>query len=1681
MSHSDTEGKVASVQEKPQEASPSSARDTEPKPRTADAQEEWRKLLVLYERDLENLTAPRDRANLLYTMGEIIEFQLNNPEEALALYQQAFETDQSYIPPIKSAIRLFSNIDNWDVVLMLHTMLEQATTSVEENVSSKIERSRILLFSLGRTEEAEAVLTEALGMDPGNEVLQKLLEQVYLRKGSAEELFSFYTTMSQKGLGGLKVDAMLHLALMKEHVDTDQQEAIRLFEAVLTVEPDNSVSLAALNRLYTRFGLWEELVRILEQELAGAPSEEVPNLCYRLGHIYRDELKQTDQGLRYFRQGLEKDPEHLVLLNDVVETLEFKENWAELKEAYDHMLKVVDSNEQLLDIHLKLASLCEDKLDAHDEALEHYQAIIDITPNYVPVVARIARLYSHTAQWDRLVNLTLRECENLHDPKTKASRYYRVAEIYEHNLNDPEQAITYYRRVLDEVPDSTPAIKSLAALLCRLNRWQELVEVNEREIAITENRDHLMYLLHLNASIYHDYLKRPEMAIECLSRAMKIDGEHLSTVQLLGKLYARENKWEELVKVNTLESELVSDPRRMITLLYRNGEICEKELNDTERAAKYYKQVLSLSPDYLPALRALGNLYLNEGRWEDLLKMYRQELRITREPMQREQILYRIGSICEEELKDLERAQEHYEAILEDSPDSLAAMHALERVHRMRNNAEKLVEIYTRQATSVQNMEMKLYYLFKVAEVYESLELHALAEQTYRSMLELSPGYHPACKALRRIYATLDRVPESLEIISQELEYSTSDAEKILLLAAMAELFQKQKGRDADTIKAFEDILSLDPNHLHSLRELERLYEKTGHKTKLRPVYEQRIELSHNPETRRTYYWLLINLKELYFPQEDLLNDFIEVQKLAPSDHRSLDWLISRSISEGNWSRVLELYGNAVDHAVSEDEKVFFTMQQGQVFEMQLGDYGAAEEKYHRVLAIREGYIPAISALKRCYAHSENWSGMRDILEKEVASISGERQLIATFYQLGFLYETKLNDDAQAMVYYSKTLELRRSHPEAYFRLKGLLEAAGRWQELFDICSHRLPALSNPVEIGRAHFDLGILAEEQTGDKAGAMTHYRKALENSPDNKEIMWRLAQLYLDGQRWNDAEEMLSRLAAVVADRDELIALYRSQAMLYEDQIKDIPRAVAALEELVNVGEEDPAVREKLSALYATTDRVEEAIACLRILLKNTNLIDEKKIEYNLAVSNLYAERLNRNDRAIKYLRQALELDPSSEAILSTLTDLFGRTGEWSQLIDLYREQLERLPEDAHELRAKVLQGFAKVYQNNMNDLSAAEEMLRQALVETPQSEDIQVQLANLLAGQGHRLDDAAEALRKVIALNPFNPEPYHRLYDIFIQQQKRDAAFCVTNVLNYLSESSEEQTALYRRFSDSRAAETAPIKTEDFDRYVRHPHEQTLLSDIVQLISVAYYKTNPPNLAAYGLDNAERIGPSHSLYQLTESMSYQMGVERCTMYVDREHSGVFAVEPTRPPTIILDGSIAYGPESSKRFFLGVAISRMRRSHMLHISHTAAQVQAMVEAAVHQYVPDMPISSDNMREVSAMGKQLVKSLSRPNKKQLEPLARSYAEQQGKMDADIWLRAKYNTDYRVGLMMCTDVAAAVQAWHLVNGIDYHRPVNAQEALSFHSELGQIKNMLCYAVSEEYFTIRTMARLAIT
>ncbi len=1638
----------------------------------------WKNLLLLYKRDMQNLTDLRDRAALLFIMGEIYEFQMQNQIKALKYYQQSYQTDPTYIPPIKAATRIFSKIGNYPMVLKLLKNLEESAQSTDEKIGGMIERAKVLIFHMNEPEQAEAILKEALEMDPSNEVVQKLLEQVYLKQNDREKLLAFYERMAKEGTGGVRLDALLHLGSVKKRDAEQVEQAIAQLEEVLKEEPQNAVALAALSMLYTRFGMWEDLVRILEQQLAQAPSEEIPSLCYRLGRLWRDELKNPNLATNYFRQGLEREPENLTLLYELSATLEQEKNWQELHDVYMKLLNVIHSEEQRLDILLKLAALCEDRLDRPDEALDHYQAIIDLKPDYVPVVTRIAKLYARQGEWERLITLTLRESERLPDPKLKASRYFRIAEIYEENLNQPDRAIEYYRKVLEVLPGYIPAIKALAGIFNRLERWEELIDINQQEIDITQNKDHLVYLYHLNAQIWQNRLGKPEQAIECYKKALKANPDHMPTIQALGKLYARLGMWNELIEINSLEAELVTDQKRMIALLYKNGEIAEKELQDNDRALKFYQQVLSIQPDHLPALRAVGNLYLRDGRWEELIRMYRQELRISREPAQKTQLLYRIGAVFEEELGELEAAEEYYEQILEIDPGSLMALHALERVHRRSGNQEKLIEVYSRIAEHAQDTETKLYYLFKVAEIYEELSIAPMAERTYKRMLSIDPTHIPASRALRRLLVMDDRFEEILPLLKAELDLAKSDAERTELLAELAEIYQSIPEHESETLEVYERILEIDPDNMLALRELERLYEKNGQFEQLAAIYERRIELAPDKETKIAYRWLLADLHQQLNPDHDPVEDYEAILAENPADTRAVDRLVAIYISQERWEDVLRVYANAAENARTDEDKVFFLMLHGQVLEMQLEDYEGAVATYSKVLEMKPKHLPAISGLKRCYARTENWQEMQRILERELETVTNESKRVATYYQLAFLHETKLDNPELAIQFYKNAIEIQRSHAESFARLEALLRRQENWNELMALYAKRLPTITDDEQAAKIQFEIGTILEDKLNEPTKAVTHYQAAIDKNPNFKDALWRLVEIYLMSEKWSEADLILEKLSALVEDRDEMVALAKAQALLYTDKLSNVPKAIAALEELVSLGEDVEENRRRLAELYAAEGRKEDAIAILRTLIKNSN-DKQRLVEYNLTTAKLY-ESLNQPDKAIRYMEAALGLDPANEYTLKALAEMFGRRGEWGKLVELYRHQIDAIPEEDKQARAAVLASLAGVYKE-LNDLNAAEEMLREALVADPTNIDVRKRLAEILKKQPHKQDSALEVLREIVSLDPYDPYPYHEMFDIFDSNKKRDESFCTAAVTFYLKEATEAERELYERLSSAVVGEAMLIKQEHLVRHLIHPSEKGLISEIVRLIAPALYKLLPPDLSKYKLSSAQKLNAAHPLSMLSESIGFHLGVERLDIYVSKDNPYLFAVEPTKPPTLIMGSALAFAHEKLKRFFLGVAIARILRGHTLHIESSAEEIKKIVDAVCHQYIPSaIPMDSYDFAEIEELGRGIIKNLSRTQKRQIEPLAKQYAEEMDSIDINKWIFGLFGTEYRMGMLVAGDITAVPRGWHILNNLEYHEPANSQEAKAMFGSITQLKELFAFAVSEEFFQLRKETKTAL-
>ena len=115
-------------------------------------------------------------------------------------------------------------------------------------------------------------------------------------------------------------------------------------------------------------------------------------------------------------------------------------------------------------------------------------------------------------------------------------------------------------------------------------------------------------------------------------------------------------------------------------------------------------------------------------------------------------------------------------------------------------------------------------------------------------------------------------------------------------------------------------------------------------------------------------------------------------------------------------------------------------------FEDELGDVAKAEETYKYVLGIDGKDTEALANLDRIYLSSESWPELAQILEMRVQATADALDLVDLYPRLGELYETRLDDVANAIRAYRRIFdELDKTHDGAIAALARIYEQQGAW------------------------------------------------------------------------------------------------------------------------------------------------------------------------------------------------------------------------------------------------------------------------------------------------------------------------------------------------------------------------------------------------------------------------------------------------------------------------------------------------------------------------------------------------------------------------------------------------------------------------------------------------------------
>ena len=329
----------------------------------------------------------------------------------------------------------------------------------------------------------------------------------------------------------------------------------------------------------------------------------------------------------------------------------------------------------------RLGKVYESEAGSEQAAADVYREALELVPDYAPAIRALGRLYSRSESWGPLAELFEHEIDALHGAPTVWRRQFQVARLYEGRLDNFERALDHYTAVLRARPDYLPALKGAARILSGSRRWKELAELFLDAAATTVSKRQKLYLLDRVAEVAETHLGRFDVAIGAWEEIHHMDPLHPRAFSSLGRLYARTQRWTELLALN--EREIAqADDEEASALLVRNAEIAEAELGRTDLAEASYRRVLERLPDYLPALEGLGRIYARGGRWNDLVTMTDAQLRATTDPREARRQLGALAELYESQLGRAEDAISVYERMREIDPRDSWAAYNLERLYR---------------------------------------------------------------------------------------------------------------------------------------------------------------------------------------------------------------------------------------------------------------------------------------------------------------------------------------------------------------------------------------------------------------------------------------------------------------------------------------------------------------------------------------------------------------------------------------------------------------------------------------------------------------------------------------------------------------------------------------------------------------------------------------------------------------------------------------------------------------------------------------------------------------------------------------------------------------------------------------------------------------------------------------
>jgi tetratricopeptide (TPR) repeat protein len=1234
----------------------------------------WPQLYALYERQLPSSEGAA-KIELLGEMAKLAAERLDKGGAAIALQKQILELDPAAAGVLDALEKQAEREKDFGTVA---EVLERRIDAAGDDATRLVSLQKLGAVYAERIKDPAAAARtwrRVLALSPGHAKALRVLRESYVAANDWDGLEELYASQSDwEGLVDflsgaadkaaepqVKLDISFRAARIFEEQLGAPERATRSYERVLSVAPTDARAAAALVPIYEKEEKWSRLPALYEV-LLGSSADEVEKVAIlrKLASVTGGPLADKNAALGYARRAYELAPD--------AEGLELLESWSRgagswspFVEAVEGRLKKADglAAEERRALKLKLAEVYARELSKLDEAVAAYRELVEADPADAETVSALDEILRANGRRDDLrwlFELRARQVEG----EARADVLGEWAALEEEVFSDPAQAIGLLRKVVDIAPRGE-AMRSLARLLAAAGEHEAAAEVIGRHRDLSEGEARARREIEL-AALYLDKLDRPAAAFEACVRALSAASHDPEAIALLSRLVEKSETRVRAATVLEAEYAEVGDSRHeaqairvrleaeqdkaaRLGLYLKLADVEEKKLGAAGTAFEVILRALNEFAENLELWGRAAELAARSGRPTDLAEAYRLHLVANRtagatalpESVEIE-LCERAASLHDEQLGDPEGAMPYLDRVLAVDATNGRAFNRLKQILTAAERWGELEELYEKAAKGTTDEKDRIELLNEVALISEEIIGDAgKAIGYYERILALDPVYVAALDALEKLYEREERWADLAQLLEKRLGMAT-DEETLDIKLALGRIYLDRLQQPPQAIGHLEDVLARRESDAEARQLVERLLEAPDLRLRaariLEHVYEARDEIRQ-------------------------LVRVLEIRREGAAD-------------EDERRELLRRISILRDERLRDDHGAFGSLSELVPLEPEDGSIRLRFVEIGRRLADHE----KVSAVLIAAADASSTPSTRGEILMEVARI----------------FENLLDDEARAEKVYVRVSEIDQNDAgmviPAAQALGRIYAAKGRHEELARALGMEVRLEQDVARRRELHERIGGLHETVLEDPARAVAAWRARLEDDPSDTTALGALERLYERTGEFRELVAVLRKREEAETAADERRRTMTKAAETLADKIVDVPEAITAWRAVLDeFGPERPTLA-ALESLYEKAERWADLADTLEVDL---SLAEETESRLGLFARLGDVRRLHQSDLAgaLEAYRQALQLDPSSEACRKALEAMLDVADARRDAAETLRPLYEADGDAEHLLRVLEIQ--------------------------------------------------------------------------------------------------------------------------------------------------------------------------------------------------------------------------------------------------------------------------------------------------------------------------------------------------------------------------------------------------------